>query len=757
MLKKHVLRLLVGLVALLVGSVVMGEQSVSSTIRQMTGARTKIAWVRGSEGIGHPFGPGMGEKPNIWRIVVIDTDVDGGQERYLTEQFGDYNHIEITPDGKRVLWTCSSGIWVSDWDGKNQRKILDKGCTVGVSEDKDGKDWVYVKEAENEKKITPIVRYMVDDVTKSELVWDKTNSNDKWEVSRDGTWAASAYPPVHAGVAQLPNGEFYLVGDGCTPGSDGEHITHMRAQGHGGIYVYDMDGENMRYIDFTQNAPGAKDVVFPQFWWCNFARYNGRFYSFSGPHPNMSYSPLGSNIYFCRFNEKFDNFDKWVIVTDDPEQDTQSYVWIDPNTTPTLTDGLEIDETIDAQMGASLTEPVIVTVKNTGKKRWQGSVKLTLAEGLKAQPEKAALDVKPGETKSVTLNIVKDPELNKGKFRKLSVQIAVCDSKGKTIDWSRQWLKVGCPVELTMSAPTKFDEANQPVPVLVRNLANKPVSGTIKLTLQGPGTIGPIEQPFGPIAGGKEAIVDVVVPGLKLRGYNWSVSFSASANGLETGVNYPLVIERRWLLLGPFPSFPKDGRMGDGYDPQGYDYDFGPEKELAAGLDLTKTYALPADIKAPTTGGWDGLRQDWDKFLKSGTQIKWTPSPAVRVIPGGPHEEAIGYLNLYDYYQDIVRLPNQMAASYALVYVKSPDARKVVMHTGQAGWMRVWINGKEVLSDKTQRGANPSTVKTEVELQAGWNEVVMKQGSAFYGYGFYFDFRTADNKSISDLYWTVAK
>jgi hypothetical protein len=249
------------------------EQSVASKIRNMTGARTKIAWIRASGGKGHPFGPGMNEEQNIWRIVVIDTDHNGGRERYLTEKPADYNHIEITPNGKRVLWACSDGIWISDWDGGNQRKLLDSGLTVGVSEDPDTTEWVYVMDTAVPDNLKPVYRYPINDVTRKELVWNKTASNDKWEISRDGTWGVSGLPWPKAGRAKLPNGEFSIFGEGCTPGGDGTQLFHMKAQGHSGIYIYNNDGSNQRYIDFATQAPGVKKVPLPQFWWCNFARY----------------------------------------------------------------------------------------------------------------------------------------------------------------------------------------------------------------------------------------------------------------------------------------------------------------------------------------------------------------------------------------------------------------------------------------------------------------------------------------------------
>jgi len=316
------------------------EESTAARIRKMTGARTKIAWIRGSEGKGHPFGPIDANEPPIWRIIVLDTDENGGTERVLTPEPSTYSHVMIAPSGKRVVWTVgpekakTGEVWISDWDGKNAHKLLDVKMAVAVAEDPPGTEWVYVKEAENSNKIQPVYRYQIDDLTKKELVWDKNNTNDKWEVSRDGKYAVTRWNAGPVGICALPNGDPKLVSDGgCTPGMapDLSLVTHMRAQNHSGIYVYNRDGSNKRYIDFASQAPGASEVRgTPQFWWCGFARYDKRFYTFSGPHPNMQYSPQGSNIYFCRFNEKFDNFDRWIVVTDDPEMDTQPYAWIEP-------------------------------------------------------------------------------------------------------------------------------------------------------------------------------------------------------------------------------------------------------------------------------------------------------------------------------------------------------------------------------------------------------------------------------------------
>jgi hypothetical protein len=142
--------------------------------------------------------------------------------------------------------------------------------------------------------------------------------------------------------------------------------------------------------------------------------------------------------------------------------DTQSYVWIDPKSRPGPADGLVINSVIDSQMGASLKEPTVVTINNNSGKDWKGTVRLTLEQGLTAEkPEGIPISVAKGATESVTLNIIKSPDLNAGRFGELAAEILVCNANGRIIDWSRKWFKVGCPVELVMAIPTSFDEANR--------------------------------------------------------------------------------------------------------------------------------------------------------------------------------------------------------------------------------------------------------------------------------------------------------
>jgi len=310
-------------------------------IRSYTGRCTRIVWVRSSGGIGSPFGPNKGE---AWTIMAMDTD-DGGKERALIQQRGDFHHTMITPTGTRVIWTDgSSRVWIADWDGKNVKKLMEPFLAVGVAEDPHGTEWVYVDtgkkvHASNTDQIAEIVRFQIDDLSKKELVWNKSGCNDKWEFTRDGKIGASGLPWPNAGVVSLPNGNLLNFGVGCTPGvsGDGTLVEHMNPGGHRGVYIYNADGSNKRYIDFRVSENPANTGEDPQFWWVSFARYDKRFMTMSGPHPSLGYKQSKGNIIFMVLNATFSGMAKYIMVTNYPEVETHAYAWIgDPTMAPAI-------------------------------------------------------------------------------------------------------------------------------------------------------------------------------------------------------------------------------------------------------------------------------------------------------------------------------------------------------------------------------------------------------------------------------------
>ncbi|MBV9865388.1 MAG: HEAT repeat domain-containing protein [Abitibacteriaceae bacterium] len=175
--------------------------------------------------------------------------------------------------------------------------------------------------------------------------------------------------------------------------------------------------------------------------------------------------------------------------------------------------------------------------------------------------------------------------------------------------------------------------------------------------------------------------------------------------GANDVLNLADVVLRGWQILGPLPAENQAAA---------FDKNYGPE----TAVDLTKTY--------PGAGG---------------KTVGWKPAV---IQPNGlvalekqldPHENVVGY---------------------ATVYVKSPDARKAIVSVGSDDGIKVWINGKQVIANNANRPAAPGTDQANVDLNAGWNQVLLKitQGGGEWGY--YFDLLDAQKKPMTDITYAAS-
>jgi len=139
--------------------------------------------------------------------------------------------------------------------------------------------------------------------------------------------------------------------------------------------------------------------------------------------------------------------------------------------------------------------------------------------------------------------------------------------------------------------------------------------------------------------------------------------------------------QRGWWLIGPFPH---DDHLGF-FRPQG------PERRFRR--------------KAQYQGAFERVR--W----------RWVESPSYQVIPA----QALG-----------LRGDRGFGVYYAFVHVYSPQARQARIVTAFADSLRLWWNGREVLSVHRHpkwlllRDAWAETVT--VQLRRGWNRLLLKLG-----------------------------
>ena len=166
-------------------------------------------------------------------------------------------------------------------------------------------------------------------------------------------------------------------------------------------------------------------------------------------------------------------------------------------------------------------------------------------------------------------------------------------------------------------------------------------------------------------------------------------------------MNAPSTV-RPWQIVGPFP--------GDG----AFDKDFGAEKKV----DLDQNFDVMDNKKAR----WKTVTSD----------------------------EKTGYMDLLKQFDG-----KENSAAYAVIYVKSPSARKAWMSAGSDDGAKIWINGNNVVSNNAARAANPGDEQKEVDLKEGWNEVLLKVTQGGGDWGYYFDLQTPDKKPMADLEWAA--
>lgn len=316
----------------LLSAAAAAEDSPAAAIRKLTGADTRLVWLRGTNGRGRAFGP-AGGGDRFYTIVALDTDENGGKERGLVPEAGSWSMPMITPTGRQVVWSDGDkNVWIADWSGQNRRVVMQADTVVGVAENPVGVEWVYVAEGKNpngEGYLT-IARHRLDKPQVREVVWSNTPAIGQWGFTRDGKYGASRFPANVASVA-LPNGEMQIVSDyGCTPclSNDLKNVIHMITVTHNGFHLYNRDRSNHRTIYFDQGPPG-KGEGRGEFYWTAYVHYDPRFITFSGPFIDLGSDHPGQ-LWFCMLDQDSTKIVEWIPVSDAKVLNTAACGWIDP-------------------------------------------------------------------------------------------------------------------------------------------------------------------------------------------------------------------------------------------------------------------------------------------------------------------------------------------------------------------------------------------------------------------------------------------
>jgi len=95
--------------------------------------------------------------------------------------------------------------------------------------------------------------------------------------------------------------------------------------------------------------------------------------------------------------------------------------------------------------------------------------------------------------------------------------------------------------------------------------------------------------------------------------------------------------------------------------------------------------------------------------------------------------------------------PDQWVAAYAWTTVISPETHEVQLRIGSDDDVKVWLNGKEVISREIGRAAKPDQDIASVTLNEGKNQLLVKVCNRKLRWGFYLRFTDENGKSLEDL------
>lgn len=146
-----------------------------------------------------------------------------------------------------------------------------------------------------------------------------------------------------------------------------------------------------------------------------------------------------------------------------------------------------------------------------------------------------------------------------------------------------------------------------------------------------------------------------------------------------------------WKLIGPFPNPRESDDLRFGLDSV-----YAPEREI--------------DLQASYRGA-------------EGQQVRW------QTYAGGQ----AGYaMNLNGRYT-----PDEFIISYALTWIHSPAAQTVPLMLGTDDGAKVFLNGEQLYRFLEVRVAAPDQDTVQLDLQPGWNRLLLKLENNFGGYAFY--------------------
>jgi len=275
------------------------------------------------------------------QLILVGRDArEEGRERIILDTPRSYARPLITPTGQQVVFSVRTeqAVYVVNWDGSQPTQIA-KGFGLAVWQDPaTSTEWVYVgtqKTNSDPPSYRAIRRYRLDRQSKGQPVWNAQRvSADNFQLSADGRYAGGLFPWPKAGIADLKNGTWEELGEGCwtSLSNDGRNILWYFDGLHRNLTMVDPSSKQRWKVNIN-GAPelNGYEVYHPR--WTNDPLHfvlTGP-YTVGGRKNKIRGGGTQVEIFVGRFDPTLESVEQWFQITDNESPDFYPDAWVAPS------------------------------------------------------------------------------------------------------------------------------------------------------------------------------------------------------------------------------------------------------------------------------------------------------------------------------------------------------------------------------------------------------------------------------------------
>lgn len=314
-------------------------EATGPEVESLTGARTRLVWMRDMRDEDKRDKYGSGKR---YLLMGFDSR-DGRGVRPILDETASFFRPLITPDGEQIVFTdrARQMVCAVAWDGSNLREIS-AGVAGAVWQDSQGRIWVYGKLGRGEAKPDgvsqeewmkkgPVVRYPLDDPSRVETVWSKSEGDvippGNLQLSAGGDAGSMAMPWPACGVAKFPDVAWIQNGSGCWPAiaPDRSYLSWIFDGSHRVLSMFDPFSARTWPVDLSQ-APGFNGARAYHPRWSNHALLM----TFTGPYEDDgSMTEPWPDVHIAKFLPDFSGMQSWLRITRSEFAEIFPDLWVD--------------------------------------------------------------------------------------------------------------------------------------------------------------------------------------------------------------------------------------------------------------------------------------------------------------------------------------------------------------------------------------------------------------------------------------------